>query len=332
MQRSVVKALVLGATGHIGNAVVREMLSRGYEVTAASRRAEPAINLTSLPVVYAQGDIDSPGQLDLWIGGHDVVVDAAAPYISWLLPSGSASGVATLQNAAHRTERLLDAVRRHRTRLAYVSSFVTLPRRRWGFERWQGELVRRLHPYFALKELIEERVLAAACDGVGAVVVNPTLCLGPWDIKDRQYCIIPRLLSGEPAVAVNHMLNVIDVREVATAVVTALEERCYGQRIALVGHNVTNDELFAWTCELGGVRRVRLVVPMTLSLIASYFSEVALGIAGLRSPMPALAPMLTSLYEPFTPGPIQRELGVNPRPLSATLVESINWYRTLNYC
>jgi dihydroflavonol-4-reductase len=327
-----VKALVLGATGHIGNAAVRELLSRGYEVTAASRRSEPAINLTDLPLIYARGDIDNPAQLDSWIDGHDIVVDAAAPYISWLLPAGLGSGPESLQYGARRTDHLLGAVRRHDARLAYVSSFVTLPRRRQGLDRWQSELVRLLHPYFALKELIEAQILSAARAGLEAVVVNPTLCLGPWDIKERQYCIVPRLLAGEPAAAVNHLINVIDVRDVAAGIVTALETRRYGQQIALVGHNLTNDELFGWICELGSVQPPRLVVPMTLSLIASYFSELALGIAGVRSPMPALAPMLTSLYEPFTPDSTQRELGVNPRALSGTLADSIAWYRRIGYC
>ncbi|MRG96144.1 NAD-dependent epimerase/dehydratase family protein [Polyangium spumosum] len=32
------RALVLGATGHIGQAMVRELLTHGYHVTAATRR------------------------------------------------------------------------------------------------------------------------------------------------------------------------------------------------------------------------------------------------------------------------------------------------------
>ena len=44
------KALVIGATGHIGNAVVRELLQRGYEVTAAYRRHGPRPNLEGLPI------------------------------------------------------------------------------------------------------------------------------------------------------------------------------------------------------------------------------------------------------------------------------------------
>src|SRR5262245_36270736 len=79
--------LVLGATGHIGSAIVRECLSQGWEVTAVSRRREPPLNLNELPIHYLSGDIDTPGQIDIWTSGHDVVIDAAAPYPLYLLPT-----------------------------------------------------------------------------------------------------------------------------------------------------------------------------------------------------------------------------------------------------
>src|SRR5215510_9717682 len=103
------RVLVLGATGHIGNALVRESLSRGYSVTAVSQRKELAKNLTGLPVHYLSGDIETPGQLDVWVSGHEVVVDAAAPYPVYLLP---AEGDPLLR-AAQRTDALLAAVRKH---------------------------------------------------------------------------------------------------------------------------------------------------------------------------------------------------------------------------
>ncbi len=323
------KALVLGATGHIGNAVVRELLSRGYEVTAASRRPEPAINLAGLPVVYARGDIDAPGQLDAWIAGHDIVIDAAAPYVSQLITSNKPAET-PLDHAARRTTQLLQAVRVHRCRLAYVSSFVTLPCRRTGLERSQSELVRWLHPYFAVKALIESQILLACQTGLAVTIVNPTLCLGPWDLKTRDHTFVPRLLSGEPAAAMDHMVNVIDVREVATTLVAALEGGHFGKPTLISGHNISNEALFRWICELGGDSPPRLVASTTLSLLATYGLEAGLAMYGAHTTLPALAPMLTSLYEPFTPSPVQRDLGVTVRPLSATLMDSIEWYRTVS--
>ena len=65
------KALVLGATGHIGNAVVRKLLSHGYDVTATGRRTDPPRTLVKLPVHYSPGDHDEPGQIEHWVAGRN---------------------------------------------------------------------------------------------------------------------------------------------------------------------------------------------------------------------------------------------------------------------
>ena len=325
------KALVLGASGHIGNAITRELIERGYEVTASSRRAEAPANLSGLAVRYLCGDLDTPGHLERAVAGHEVVVDAAAPYPSLMGPLAE-SAAESIDYARRRTQMLIEAVRGQHARLAYVSSFTTLPDPSSGFERLQRQWIRQLHPYFAVKQIIESEILAAARTGLRAVVVNPTLCIGPWDIKARELCFVPRLLSGEAPAAVAHSINVIDVRDTAAGLAAALEAEHYGEPIPLTGHNLSVEALYTWLCEIGGVAPPRLVAPITLAVIATCWTEIALGALGLRPPLPALAPMLTMLHEAFDQGRVQAELGITPRPLSATLADAIEWYRRIGYC
>lgn len=322
------RVLVLGATGHIGNAVVRECLSQGYSVTAVSRRKEPARNLVGLPVYYLSGDIGTPGQLDAWVPGHDVVVDAAAPYSVYLSPAGSDP----LWDAARRTDTLLTSVQKHNARLAYVSSFTTLARPRDTVAAWQVQFQRMLHPYFAVKELIESRVLTAAQQGLPTVIVNPTTCLGPWDMKARELCFVPRLLRGGIPAAVNHLINVLDVRDVARGLVAALQAERYGEPILLTGHTIPCAALFSWICGLGGAQPPRISVPPLLSLFASYSAELLLAWLGQRSLLPSLAVMLACEQDWLVPSTAQHDLGVASRPLSETLSDTIQWYRSLGYC
>jgi uncharacterized protein YbjT (DUF2867 family) len=70
------RVLVLGGTGHIGQAVVREMLRCGATVTATSRRTKGEA-LLGLGAEVAFGDLDGPGQVDAWLEGQDVVVEQA---------------------------------------------------------------------------------------------------------------------------------------------------------------------------------------------------------------------------------------------------------------
>lgn len=326
------KALILGATGHIGNAILRELLSQGCEVTATSRRREPAPNLVGLPVRYAHGDVDTPGQLDAWIDGHDLVVDAAAPYPIYLRNPPAGTERDPLAHAAERTRRLLDAVGRHRAILAYVSTFATMWRSQGRLEDWQTFLMRRLHPHFAVKELIETRMLEAARDGAPIVIVNPTLCLGPWDNKVREWCLVPRLVRGEVPAFPSHVLNVIDVRDLAAATVTALSAERYGEPLLLDGHNLPTDELFNWICEVGGVAPPRYRIPLSLTSLSAFAVEALCGLAGRPTPLPSIVPILIAQHEWITSGRVHYELGISPRPLSETLADSVEWYRSLGYC
>ncbi|HEY0475879.1 MAG TPA: NAD-dependent epimerase/dehydratase family protein, partial [Kofleriaceae bacterium] len=158
------RALVLGASGHVGNAVVRELVARGCAVTAARRGRTAARNLAGLPVTDALGDADDAATLDRWVGGHDLVVDAAAPY-PLTLAADRASHAA--ETAARRAAVLVEAVARHRADLVHVGSFVTrLGADAAGVPRDPGQrLDAALHPYFAAKRAGEAVFAAAARAG-----------------------------------------------------------------------------------------------------------------------------------------------------------------------
>lgn len=322
------KAVVIGATGHLGNAVVRALLERGIEVTATSRRSEPAFNLAGLPVHFAPGDSAWPGQFDAWIAGQDIVVDAAAPYPLRLLQGDSYF----VSDAVQRTRNLLGAVFKHRARLASIGSYVTTAFPRTGLDALQYEMMRFAHPYFAVKEAIEAETLAATRSGIKAVLLNPTMCVGPWDLRQREFCIVPRLLQGEVPAMTDQILNLIDVRDIANAVIAALEAEKYGDPIPLTGHNISVEMLFSWICEIGDILPPRTYIPAGLAVAGSYCAELALSLLGQSTPLPSVFLMLASAFECPAPDRRQLELGLALRPLYETLLDAIEWYRLIGYC
>jgi dihydroflavonol-4-reductase len=326
------KAVVIGASGHIGNAVVRALLERGYEITACGRRRSPPRNLAGLPVRYLPGDAEEPAHLDRWIAGQDLVVDAAAPYPVEALNFAADLNEDPIATAERRTRRLLDAVARHNAILAYVGSFVTLVRPQSGAHKLRAQVMRLAHPYFEVKELIESQILHAARGGIRCVLVNPTMCLGPWDLRDRASCIVPLLLCGEVAASVDQVLNVIDVRDVAAALLAALDAERYAAPLLVSGHQISTSGLYSLVCERGGGRPPRFSTPAPLALMASYWMEMALAMVGRATPLPAGALIIPTAFDYLTPATEMIELGVTPRPLSETLAEAIRWYREIGYC
>jgi len=313
------RALVLGGSGHVGNAVTRELLARGHAVTVARRGRTTATNLAGLPVSHALGDADHPATIDGWVRGHDLVVDAAAPYP---LALGDRGGVAT---AARRATILVDAIGRHEARLVHLGSFVTgLGTDETGRPREPGQrLDSELHPYFAAKRAGEAVFAAAGRAGADVTVVQPTTCLGPWDSRPSAMCLVPRVLAGQLPVVPSHMINVVDVRDVARAVVAAAG----GERqppLRITGHNVGIAELCALIGELAGRRVEPRVVPAAIARGAAWAFELVPG-GGMP---PLLLPTLLALRQAaLQVSATQRALGAAPRPLSETLRAAIAWYR-----
>jgi dihydroflavonol-4-reductase len=326
------RVLVLGGTGHLGNAVVRALLERRFEVSATGRRGAPPANLVGLPVHYMPGDADIAGQFDKWIAGHDLVIDAAAPYpLTAFFPPAKAAGNPIFE-AEKRTRRLLDSLYRHNARLAYISTCSTLARSRTSERRFELQMMRLTHLYLEVKELIESQVLDAARHGLRAVIVNPTYCLGPWDIRAPQLCVIPMLLRGNVPVTTSQMLNVIDVRDMAAALLAAVSAERYGERILLSAYNISNRDLYSTICELGGVPKPQASIPPSVAFGGSFLAEAALAIVGVGTTDLSGMIMLASSFDYLPHLTAIEALGIQPRPLSATITDAIRWYRQIGYC
>jgi len=316
-------AIVLGATGHAGQALVRELIARDCRVTAATRQRAPA-SLAALDVHIAHGDADTPGQLDAWIAGHDLVVDAAAP--SPLGPYVASSGD-PLAHARRRTQALLDAVGRHGARLAFISSFTTLPRAGSASDTFEANLRRSVYPYFRVKQLMEDMVLHAARNGLPVVVVNPAAFLGPWEFGAEHSSFVRMVMQRELPATMRHVINVIDVRDVASLIVSAIATRRYGVPIPLVGHNVAVDELARRVASLAGVAGPLLSTNRRITAIAAFWMESALALTGSETPDAWHAAPLIADAWPMAESAEQRALGVRIRPLDDTLRDAVRWHR-----
>ena len=193
-------------------------------------------------------------------------------------------------------------------------------------------MMRLTHLYLEVKELIESQVLDAARHGLRAVIVNPTYCLGPWDIRAPQLCVIPMLLRGNVPVTTSQMLNVIDVRDMAAALLSAVSAERYGERILLSAYNISNRDLYSTICELGGVPKPQASVPPSVAFGGSFLADAALTLMGRETTGLSAVIMLASSFDYLPEENAIETLGVPPRPLARTIADAIGWYRDIGYC
>lgn len=69
------KILLIGATGNIGQRILKEALDKGYEVTAAQRNPE-ALEVRHPHLTVIKGDLLNENELPSLLSGYDLVISA----------------------------------------------------------------------------------------------------------------------------------------------------------------------------------------------------------------------------------------------------------------
>ena len=325
--------LVLGASGHLGCAIVREFVNRGHQVAGTGRSAEIPRNLTGVAFDYCPGDIDADSHLDQLIAGRDLVIDAAAPYSLNLLAASCDAERRPFEYAATRTERLVKYLLLHRVRFIYVSSSLAeTPNDHSSLMSLQSKVVRKFYPYFRVKKLIEKRIHEAMAEGLQATIVRPTSCIGPWDAKPREMCWIPKLVGREIPATLKHDINVLDTRDLALAIGAAEKAGIDGKTITICGHNTTTGQVMTELCHAGEVEAPFLEIPAAMSIAPLAWTEMMWATLGRPSPLPSLIPALLCEQRWREPGAEQKQMGIELRSLSKTAHDTVDWYRELGYC
>jgi nucleoside-diphosphate-sugar epimerase len=320
------RALVLGATGHIGQAVVRALIGRGYAVSAASRRAG-GLGSTDLDVDLLTGDQSRPGQLRDWMQGHDIVVDASAPKpLGYFSPARGARD--PLATARAHGARLVEGVERTGARLAFVSSFSTLRSSpSVGYDRGARWRHAR-NVYFRAKSEMERVLLEAGRRGLPITVVNPSAVFGPWEACPPEESVVARVLAGRLPFVMRHPVNVIDVRDLAAGIVAVLDRERFGDRTQMSGHDILLDDLARLIARFAGA-------PLPMSVDARLAEGLGLWFEGLWAlvghPAPVAfcaVPVVADAW-PMGPSDQLRSLGLEPRPLERTIADAVHWHRSL---
>ncbi len=182
------RLLITGATGGLGQALVREALKRGHAVVATGRSHGQGGELTALGAEFATFDLADPAaDLRGLVKGCTSVIHAAALSASW----GLARDFEAINVTA--TRRLLDAaIAEGLARFVFISSPSIFARYadQIGIGEDDDPAPKPLNVY-ARSKLAAERALLNQCHaGPACCVIRPRALVGPGDPV-----ILPRLID-----------------------------------------------------------------------------------------------------------------------------------------
>jgi dihydroflavonol-4-reductase len=327
------KALVTGASGFIGSAVLRRLVVAGFETRALVRRSSDRRNLDGLSCELAEGDLADPASLAAAVAGCTVLFHVAADYRLWV-----PDPVAIYRTNVEGTRNLMRAALAARlSRIVYTSSVATLGLNADGSpsdENTPTSLADMIGHYKRSKYLAEEEVKRLAREeGLPAVIVNPSAPIGPRDVRPTPTGrMIVEAARGKMPAYVDTGLNVVHVDDVAEGHWLAYERGAVGERYILGGENMTLKRILEVVAQLVGRTPPRIRLPHNLVLPIAYVAEAYARLTGSGEPAATVDGVrLAKKIMFFRCDKAVRELGYRARPARDAIADAIAWFRQNGY-
>jgi len=313
---------VTGASGFVGSAVVRALLSRGRRVRALVEPRADLANLEGLDLETRECDVTDEASVRRGLEGATSLFHLAAIYKLWAPDPEPLFRV----NVEGTTAVLLAALAARVERVVMTSSIMAVGL--GGDEEKKFDLFDLAGTYTLTKYLSERVALRFAKAGLPLVVVNPGMPFGPRDRAPTPTGqIVLRFLKREVPALGAGSLSVVDDDDCAEGHVLAEEKGRVGERYILTGHDVTLRDLAERIGRLAHVRVPKIALPRALGLPAAAAMEAAARRSGKEPLVTYKEARFTASSPHFSNAKAVRELGFRVRPLDETLSRAIDFFR-----
>jgi len=321
---------VTGATGHIGNVLVKQLYNqkgRQEKIRVLVPPGETIEPLRGTLVEVAVCDVTDYKSVLEGIRGADVVFHLAG-IIS--IVSGKFDLMQRVNVAG--TKNVLDAAREAGVRrVVYVSSIHAFSEPANGcsineMTPVDPALVKGDYAKTKAAATLYARRMAAA--GQDVVIVHPTGVLGPYEFKNSHTgAMLKGVMHSRYPVKIGGCYDFVDVRDVARGILLAAEKGRSGESYILGGNCITVGELFEIVARLCGLRAPKYSVPIWLVKAIAPFGE-AWAKASHTTPTFTPYSIQTLLSNSnISSAKARRELGYSPRPIAVTLGDFVKWAR-----
>lgn len=313
--------LVTGATGFLGQHLVRELVASGASVRGLSRSASGDAVLAGLGATPVRGHLGDAEALNAAAAGTEAVFHTAADTNNW----GPGDAAQTETNVGG-TARLLAAARAagatcfvHTSSVSAYSHLVTgtlredVPQR--GAESW----INYERTKYASERLVRE-------SGLPFLVFQPSHILGPGDYNNWSNLI--RLIdAGKLPGAPPGSGSFADVREIARAQVRAWRQPARDETWLVGGEHATFLALIAEAGRQLGKPTPAKAMPAAALRTYARVLDLVSRVTRKRPDLTPVAATFTCKHLSVDSSKAERELGYRSTPLPELLADTIAWLR-----
>jgi dihydroflavonol-4-reductase len=320
--------VVTGATGHIGNVLIRQLTAQGQAVRALVMPGDDLRPLSGLDAEIVSGDVTDLASLESAFTGADIVFHLAGivtimPGMARVLERVNVGGVRNVAAACRAI-----GVRR----LVYTSSVHAIAEPPLGTpidESQPFDPDRVLGDYARSKARATLLLLdEVAKGGLDAVVCCPTGVIGPWDygISNVGQLILD-FASGQLKSYVSGAYDFVDVRDVAQGLSLAAEKGQRGRHYIFSGTQIQVLELMKELEKDIGYPAPTFRIPPAIARAAGVLASAYYRLLRRRPVFTAYSIDVLRSNSQVSSARARGELGFTTKPWQESIRDHVKWFR-----
>ncbi len=282
--------LVTGGTGMIGACLLSDLAREGKQVRALKRAGSSMqifeLYFSSIPelrnkIEWVEADLLDLLALEEALQGIDTVYHCAA-MISFIPEEAALMEKTNIDGTANLVNLCLDLP--DFRYFAHVSSVATLGRKsgeQYLDENAHWESATNPSRYAISKYGAEREVWRGIAEGLPAVIVNPSIVLGPGDWKKGSVALFHKVKTGFPFYT-EGISGFTDVRDVSAALLHLHKQSITGERYIISAENISFKTLFDKIAARLGVKAPSVKVSSWMSSIVWPLEKIRCMVTGSK--------------------------------------------------
>lgn len=331
--------LVTGGTGFLGAHLIYHLLQTGKTIRALKRVDSEmelikhifsfySVGFSESDVEWFEGDLLDIVSLDKALEGVDEIYHAGA-----VVSFQSEDKQKMMQINIEGTANLINLALNHKIKkFCHVSSIAALGRAESNKVLNEGiywKASKKNSNYAVSKYGAEREVWRGMEEGLNAVIVNPSIILGPGEINSGIAKMIKMVLKGFKFYT-SGINGFVDVRDVVKAMISLMENDIFGERYIVSADNLPYREIFNWIAEAASK-------PAPSIAASPFISQIAWRVEHIRKILTGSKPLITketaltanNIYQ-YTNEKIIEELQFEFLPVHKSVQDAVSFYLEKN--
>ncbi|MCM1043307.1 MAG: NAD-dependent epimerase/dehydratase family protein [Corallococcus sp.] len=318
---------VTGAAGHLGNNLIRLLYARGEQIRAFVMRGENADMLSGMAQIY-YGDTRDASSLEQFLTYDSQTEKICVIHAAAIISITEKYDKRVFDVNVEGTRNVVEACIRHNAdKFVHVSSVHALE----PLALKRGELLfdetKVTGNYAKSKAVATKYVLECAARDLNACVVLPSGIIGPNDFSDNHLNnLLKQYVAGKLPAAVKGEYDFVDVRDVAQAIVSAIEKGKRGKCYLVTNQIATIKNLLDYASNILCIRQMKRFLPIRVAAAFAPLCELHYRRKHKTPLFTKYSLKVLQSGDRFDNTATKTELGYNPRPLAETVADTVNWF------